>query len=68
VNTEGTAELPATCGGRLLNRPAAPVPACRPLLRPGTPSMVPVTCGATPLLGSCDDGVAESCGTNAVVP
>ena len=67
ANIEGPAEFPAASGGRLLNRPADRVRAWRPLLRPGTPPMVPVTCGA-PLLGSCADGAAESRGAKPCVP
>lgn len=68
ANIEGPAQVPAAAGGRLLNRPADPVRACRPLLRSGTPPMVPVAFGAPLLLGSCAAGAAASRGTRAGVP
>lgn len=64
---EGPAKRPAADRGRLLNRPADPVPTGCPLLWPTAPSLVPVTWGAPLLLGCCADGAATPRGTRAAV-
>jgi hypothetical protein len=66
------AKPPVESGGELIRRLSAPGRTCRPWLRRGAPSMVPVTRGAPmplgpPLPGSCVDGAVEPRGTKTAV-